>query len=198
MIAGPAFSPSFPQPFPQIPQLSAPAPTASQERFGGGSDQQQQDLVQLQVLAELKARDREVRAHEQAHQSVGGQYASAPSYTYQRGPDGVQYAIGGEVQIDISPVAGNPQATIDKMRTVRAAALAPAEPSGQDRAVAAEAMQLMLQAQQELARVRSAEKESGPSADSSPEPESVKSYRAINGLADQGPGNLSSPFQVVA
>ncbi|MEL7393699.1 MAG: putative metalloprotease CJM1_0395 family protein, partial [Pseudomonadota bacterium] len=36
---------------------------------------------------ELKARDREVRAHEQAHAAVGGQYAGAPSYTFQTGPD---------------------------------------------------------------------------------------------------------------
>lgn len=98
----------------------------------------------------LKARDREVRAHEAAHQAVGGQYAGSISYVYERGPDGAQYAVGGEVSIDTSPVQGDPQATIEKMRTVRAAALAPAEPSPQDRAVAAEAMQLMLQAQSEL------------------------------------------------
>ncbi len=106
---------------------------------------------QLKTLSELKARDREVRAHEAAHQAVGGQYTGAISYVYQRGPDGAQYAVGGEVSIDTSPVAGDPEATIDKMRTVRAAALAPAEPSAQDRAVAAQAMQIMLQAQAERA-----------------------------------------------
>jgi len=106
---------------------------------------------ELKQLTELKARDREVRAHEQAHQAVGGQYAGAISYTFQRGPDGAQYAVGGEVSIDVAPVSGDPQATIEKMRVVRAAALAPAEPSGQDRAVAAEAMQIMLKAQAEVA-----------------------------------------------
>lgn len=106
---------------------------------------------ELKQLAELKARDREVRAHEAAHQAAGGQHAGAMSLTYQRGPDGAQYAVGGEVSIDVGAVEGNPQATIEKMRTVRAAALAPAEPSGQDRAVAAQAMQTMLQAQAELA-----------------------------------------------
>lgn len=109
------------------------------------------DSAQLKQLAELKSRDREVRAHEAAHQAVGGQYAGAISYVYERGPDGAQYAVGGEVSIDTAPVDGNPQATIEKMRTVRAAALAPAEPSPQDRSVAAQAMQLMLQAQSELA-----------------------------------------------
>jgi hypothetical protein len=107
--------------------------------------------AELKELSELKARDREVRAHEAAHQAVGGQYAGAMSFTYQRGPDGAQYAVGGEVPIDVSPVAGDPQATIEKMRVVRAAAMAPAQPSAQDRAVAAQAMQTMLQAQSELA-----------------------------------------------
>ncbi|PXX89782.1 hypothetical protein DIT71_14845 [Marinobacter vulgaris] len=106
--------------------------------------------AELQELSDLKARDREVRAHETAHQAAGGQYAGSISYVYERGPDGAQYAVGGEVSIDTSPVQGDPQATIEKMRVVRAAALAPAEPSPQDRAVAAEAMQLMLQAQSEL------------------------------------------------
>lgn len=107
--------------------------------------------AELKELTELKARDREVRAHEAAHQATGGQHSGAMSLTYQRGPDGAQYAVGGEVSIDISSVNGNPQATIEKMRVVRAAAMAPAEPSGQDRAVAAQAMQIMLQAQSELA-----------------------------------------------
>lgn len=120
---------------------------------GGNDSDNPQGLTEqeLKQLTELKARDREVRAHEAAHQAVGGQYAGAMSFTYQRGPDGAQYAVGGEVSIDVSPVQGDPQATIEKMRVVRAAAMAPAEPSGQDRAVAAQAMQTMLQAQSELA-----------------------------------------------
>ncbi|RPH38701.1 MAG: hypothetical protein EHM86_09190, partial [Desulfobulbaceae bacterium] len=50
---------------------------------------------ELKQLSELKGRDREVRAHEQAHLSVAGQYAAGgASYTFQRGPDGNSYAIG--------------------------------------------------------------------------------------------------------
>lgn len=128
---------------------------------------------ELKQLTELKARDREVRAHEAAHQAVGGQYAGAMSFTYKRGPDGAQYAVGGEVSIDLSPVQGDPQATIEKMRVVRAAAMAPAEPSGQDRAVAAHAMQIMLQAQSEL----SAESGSSPRAASD-------AYREVSAMGD--------------
>ncbi|WP_417485603.1 putative metalloprotease CJM1_0395 family protein [Maricaulis sp.] len=102
----------------------------------------------------LKARDREVRAHEQAHQAVGGQYAGAASYTFQKGPDGRSYAVGGEVPIDASEIKGDPQATIDKMQQVKAAALAPVEPSGQDRKVAALADAKIAQARAELNRAQ--------------------------------------------
>ncbi|MBJ6137239.1 hypothetical protein JAO79_06855 [Marinobacter litoralis] len=136
---------------------SVRAPEQASDVKSAGQESQEDENLQglteseLQELSELKARDREVRAHEAAHQAVGGQYAGAISYSYERGPDGAQYAVGGEVPIDVSPVAGDPQATIEKMRVVRAAAMAPAQPSSQDRAVAAEAMQTMLQAQVELA-----------------------------------------------
>lgn len=91
-------------------------------------------------LRELKQRDAEVRAHERAHMAAGGQYVSGgPSYTYQQGPDGRQYAIGGHVSIDVSSVPDDPEAGAAKARQVRRAALAPGEPSAQDRAVAARA-----------------------------------------------------------
>jgi len=103
-----------------------------------------------QKITELAMRDREVRAHEAAHASVGGIYAGAPSYSFARGPDGKNYAVSGEVSIDVSPVAGNPQATLDKAQIVRRAALAPAQPSSQDRAVASAAIALEQSARQEL------------------------------------------------
>lgn len=106
------------------------------------------------VVDQLSARDREVRNHEEAHARVGGQYAGSPSYTFQQGPDGKSYAIGGEVPIDISPVPDDPAATIVKMEIVKAAALAPAEPSGQDRRVAATADAQRQQAVADLAALR--------------------------------------------
>jgi hypothetical protein len=112
---------------------------------------EEQQREQEQQIQELKARDTEVRQHEQAHARVGGVHAGSPSYEYQRGPDGNKYAVGGEVMIDVAEVPGDPQATIDKMQTVRAAALAPAEPSGADRAIAADASRKMQAAQAELA-----------------------------------------------
>jgi len=106
-------------------------------------------------LAKLKARDREVRAHEAAHAAAAGSLAKGgPSYTYQRGSDGRLYATGGEVNIDTSGVPGDPKATIQKARQIRAAANAPANPSTQDRAVAAQASRMEAQARRELQQER--------------------------------------------
>ncbi len=109
------------------------------------------DAEQRQV-AELKERDREVRAHEMAHVAAGaGLVTRGASYTYQTGPDGQRYAIGGEVGIDTSP-GRTPEETLAKAERIRAAALAPAEPSGQDRQVAAQASRMAVDARLEIAR----------------------------------------------
>ena len=107
------------------------------------------------MLQELKNRDREVRAHEQAHVAVAGQYArGGPFYDYQRGPDGRSYAVGGHVNIDSGKVAGDPEATLRKAEVIRRAALAPAEPSPQDRRVAARAVSMAADARQEIMQIR--------------------------------------------
>jgi hypothetical protein len=62
------------------------------------------------------------------------------------------YAVGGEVSIDCSPVKGDPQATVAKMQAIQRAAMAPADPSGQDRSVAAAAAAAAAQARQEMAQ----------------------------------------------
>jgi hypothetical protein len=113
----------------------------------------------IELIRELAARDREVRSHEQAHQAVGGQYAGAMEFTFSQGPDGKRYAVGGEVSIDTSKVSGNPEATLRKAEQIRRAALAPAEPSSQDRQVAALATQISLDAQNEIRQVERQELE---------------------------------------
>lgn len=112
--------------------------------------QKRQQETEREVIRELAARDREVRAHEQAHVAVGGRYASSPVYQYVRGPNGISYAVGGEVSISTGAVPGDPQATIIKAQQIRRAANAPAEPSSQDRRVAAEATRLEAGARSEL------------------------------------------------
>lgn len=105
----------------------------------------------LKVVSQLKQRDAEVRSHEAAHLAAAGGIATGgASFEYQQGPDGGQYAIGGEVRIDTSPVAGDPAATLQKADTIRRAALAPAEPSGPDMQAAASATAMAAKAQAEL------------------------------------------------
>ena len=114
---------------------------------GAGADLSEADL---KIVSELKARDRVVRTHEMAHMAAGaGLVTRGASYTYQSGPDGQRYAVGGEVGIDTSP-GRTPEETLLKAERIRAAALAPAEPSGQDRQVAAAAAKMASQARMEI------------------------------------------------
>jgi len=107
----------------------------------------EQERAEVQKLAQ---RDREVRAHEAAHKGVAGQYArGGAQFEYERGPDGRQYATGGEVSIDASR-PDDPQAALKKAQVIRRAALAPAQPSSQDRAVASQATQMAAEAQADL------------------------------------------------
>ncbi len=118
-----------------------------QQRSQGGALSSEQ----LQQVEALAAADRKVRAHEQAHLSVGADLIrGGPSYSYQTGPDGKRYAVAGEVQIDTSE-ARKPEDTIPRAQHIRATALAPADPSSQDREVAAQASSMEMAARQELA-----------------------------------------------
>lgn len=101
------------------------------------------------LISKLQARDLEVRAHEQAHMAAGAGLAGSATYTYQEGPDGKMYAIGGEVPISI-PASKTPEEAIANARKVRAAALAPADPSPQDYKVAATAAMMEMKAQMQL------------------------------------------------
>lgn len=136
----------------QSSETAGPGLQQEQQHASQDSAAKQQQQQDLEVISELAARDREVRAHEQAHASIGGSFAGSPSYTLEQGPNGVSYAVGGEVSISTSGVSGDPEATIRKADTVRRAALAPASPSAQDRSVAAQATQMKVQAQVELAK----------------------------------------------
>ncbi len=144
-------------------------------------------------VSELAARDREVRAHEQAHAAVGGIHAGAPTYTFEQGPNGKKYAVGGEVSISTSPVAGDAEATIRKADQVKRAALAPAQPSAQDRAVAAQATQMKIDAQIELREQKAAElaEQLEQSEPESGAPERAESDRAQDNTQSKSPARQS-------
>jgi hypothetical protein len=137
---------------------------------GAGLPKDEQNLSneQKQQVNDLKRRDAEVKAHEQAHMAAGGGVVQGgASYEYQRGPDGKMYAVGGEVQIDVSP-ENSPEATVAKMQQVQRAAMAPAQPSGTDRAVAARAAQVEARARAEKSQANAPSAESADPTQASP------------------------------
>lgn len=130
---------------------------------------------ELRVVRQLEQTDRKVRAHEQAHLSVGADLVrGGATYGYTVGPDGKRYAVSGEVSIDASP-GKTPEETIPKAQHIRATALAPADPSAQDHRVAAAASQMEIDARMELAQQRSDEIRSGVNDDGGTD--SASSYR---------------------
>lgn len=136
------------------PGVSVPA--AQSGRSGASSDASSADRTsgltpdQQREVERLKRIDARVRAHEAAHQAAGGGLVrGSVSFSYVTGPDGRRYAVGGEVSIDASP-ASTPEATVAKAEAIRAAALAPADPSGQDRRVAAAATEMEAEARREI------------------------------------------------
>lgn len=101
-------------------------------------------------LQKLKRRDQEVRRHEEAHITAGGTLVkSGPHYEYVTGPDGKQYAVNGYVNIDVSPEK-EPEQTIRKADRIVKAALAPANPSSDDYAIASNARRMKARALQQI------------------------------------------------
>lgn len=130
------------------PDKQSPDVTQETEKEALEKEKKAQQAADNKEIQELQKRDTEVRTHEQAHlAAAGGLAISGASFSYQTGPDGKQYAVGGEVSIDTSPVPNNPQATAQKAKRIKAAAMAPAEPSGPDRAVFAAAARMEVEAQ---------------------------------------------------
>lgn len=142
-----AYSPLSARPAASVGAAAGEA-AAGRAAAGGSAGLSEADL---KIVSELKARDRVVRAHEMAHMAAGaGIVTRGASFTFETGPDGQRYAVGGEVGINTSP-GRTPEETLAKADKIRAAALAPADPSSQDLRVAAEAAQMAVEARQELA-----------------------------------------------
>ncbi|MDO9225215.1 MAG: putative metalloprotease CJM1_0395 family protein [Pseudomonadota bacterium] len=156
-------------------------------RAGGGVTQLSSE--QQQEVNRLKAIDRKVRAHEQAHMAAGSGVTGGASFQFTRGPDGRQYAVGGEVTINVSS-GQTPESTIERARIIQTAALAPADPSSQDRAVAAAAAMMESQARAELSRMKKEEQSTGST--SNPLAESLKQATALRAYAQSDTAETSS------
>jgi len=116
-------------------------------------------------LSKLKARDRQVRAHESAHRQAGGRFIRGRTgFKTEKGSDGKEYAVGGDVKIDTSSVAGDSKASLAKAQLIERAALAPADPSTQDRVIAAKAARMAAIARADIAKQRAEEMREDDSA----------------------------------
>lgn len=159
-----AFDNAFGQDLNNSEQESAGKQDAQNEQQAQQQAKQQSEEYSAEEQEEIDAlakRDAEVRTHEQAHAAAGGQYAGSPQYQYTTGPNNRSYVTDGEVSIDVSK-APTPEQTVSKMQQVRAAALAPAEPSSQDLKVAAEAAQKESEARVEIAQEKTKTPSAGP------------------------------------
>lgn len=172
---------------------------------GGLSQSGQLSLDDQRRVAELKKTDREVRQHEQAHMAVGADLiTSGPSYEYEKGPDGARYAVAGEVGIDTSK-ADKPEDTLAKAKHIRQTALAPANPSDQDRRVAALASQMEMSALQEIARNKQQEAQGSTEGSSQGNQDrqgnvavALSAYRDMSGKRGAGLGASQSGAGVSA
>ncbi|MDQ7055612.1 MAG: putative metalloprotease CJM1_0395 family protein [Persephonella sp.] len=116
-----------------------------------------QEIKKQQILQQLRMIEQKVKAHEMAHKIAGGELTGPVQYKYQKGPDGKLYVVGGEVPIKIKQ-GKTPEETVEIAQKIKRAALAPADPSPQDRAVAARATMMEIQAKMELMKEREEKK----------------------------------------
>ena len=131
-------------------QKSQPHDAETKDNQVGQTDPLDDPEVRAEVM-ELQTIEDKVIAHERAHQAAGGEFTGAASYGYTMGPDGKRYVTSGEVSISV-PSSGEPEDQLRAMERVRAAALAPADPSGQDQSVAGRATAKMSKIRTEIAR----------------------------------------------
>jgi hypothetical protein len=148
-------------------------------------------------IEKLKTTEREVVAHEQAHSTVGGRFAGAPSYTYTTGPGGKRYITGGEVSISISS-GKTPEETVRNMKQVRAAALAPANPSAADLAVASRASAIEASASNEASKERNAEASESKDPDNEPTTTKIDAAsKAYEGAQVAPPADLGEIISLI-
>lgn len=164
------------------------------DRAGASSGTSELSEEEQGEVRKLRQRDQEVRRHEQAHKGAAGSYATGgPSFEYATGPDGKRYATGGEVNIDTAEVSGDPQATVAKMQQIQRAATAPANPSSQDRAVAAQAAATERAAKAELAEQRHTESSDKTHGNPNPQTESSLWPTEGSGMPQAPAANFSTP-----
>lgn len=134
------------------PEAMALYNAEQQSGSGAGENTGSEELTQQEQreVSELKMTDAQVRNHEHAHKAAAaGLHTSGPNYEYETGPDGRKYAVAGDVNVSYSH-SSDPEVNLRNAQQLKASALAPADPSSQDRKVAAQAEMEIAQARQEI------------------------------------------------
>lgn len=103
--------------------------------------------------AALEKGEAKIERHVAAHNAVGSQYSSAPTYSYGTADDGTRYIVSGDVSFDTSTVANNPEQTLSKAQLIQRAALAPSDPTPSDIAASQRAQQLANDTRLEMQRL---------------------------------------------
>jgi hypothetical protein len=180
------------QQFASTSQMSA-ATSSATSKTSGGNDKE--SLEVQQQVQRLKAVEAKVKAHEAAHKAAGGAMTGAVTYQYTTGPDGKRYITGGEVSISLSR-GSTPEQTISNMEQVIRAALAPADPSPQDRAVAGQATAIEQQARQEKTTEKNKEANEKKQQNAASETGSPKAASPAQAAAYQK--NAAAPEPVIS
>lgn len=119
-----------------IPPLSGGGLLHAQVKPHSATDQIQKKLAQ-EKEARFQARLSHVIAHENAHSAAAGRFGGAPVIISDRESGHVSGYV--PIKMDFGKTADEAMANA---RTIAGAALAPGDPSGQDKAVAAAAMSI--------------------------------------------------------
>ena len=147
--------------------------------------------AEMREVEKLRQRDQKVKAHEQAHLAAGGGLvAGGVHYKYKTGPDGQRYAVGGEVKLRI-PNGSTPEESLSLALKAERAALAPADPSPQDRAAAAKARQKANQARREITQ-KNAEQVKKNAENTTQNAHSIELKKSELNLEDFREGNIQS------
>lgn len=145
-------------PAPSDSETARPRPPAADDTGAPETSSRTEELSaqQQREVQTLERTERQVRADERAQRAAAGAYSDGVQLRYSVGPDGRRYVVAAEVALDVTPVPGDPAATLRKMEAImRAVSSGSSSISDQTDALAAE--QLARRARAQLAAQRYAE-----------------------------------------
>ena len=150
--------------------------------------------AELRELSRLQRRDDQMRLHEQVHVAKSADGALRRSFTYVRGADNKTYAVSNSLKADFTPVPNDPEATVDKMKSIKRAALSDEARTPQSSLVAGQAAARERVAAEQIAKQQRMELDAvgheGPQ-------DKIEQNREQNERLPRGTGSLGGGRNVV-